>query len=230
MLKSKGKESNLAKKQNITWNFKLAYAIGLLTADGNLSPDGRHMTFVSKDVDLINIFKNCLGLKNKISFKSGGYSPQKEKYYFIQFGNVKLYNFLMEIGLRPNKSKNIKALLIPPVYFPDFLRGLIDGDGHIHFFKHPESQFLQLNLRIISGSHSFLNWLNKCINIYFGIDGRIRKVCRAHELNYYKKDSKEIFKKIYYTKRVPCLRRKFKVARLFFSESGGIGIRSSLRS
>ena len=53
-------------KVRIEWSPKFAYALGLLATDGNLSPDGRHMVFVSKDLDLINIFKECLDLKNKI--------------------------------------------------------------------------------------------------------------------------------------------------------------------
>lgn len=216
--------------QGIKWTANFAYAVGLLTTDGNLSPDGRHLVFVSKDIDLIRIFMNCLGIKNKISQKASGYSRDKsKKYYVVQFGNVKLYNYLKKIGLRPNKSKNIGTLFVPKRYFPDFLRGLIDGDGHIHYFRHPESQFLQLNLRIISGSYLFLRWLEKYIYSYFGFSGRIRKVSRAYELNYYKKASTSILKKIYNVK-TPCLGRKLKTASLFFGESGGIGIRASLRS
>ena len=80
--------------ENIIWNNKLAYAIGLLTADGNLSSDGRHMTFVSKDIELMDSLKNCLGLKNRISMKSSGHTGYKEKkYHVIQFGNITLYNF-----------------------------------------------------------------------------------------------------------------------------------------
>jgi len=30
------------------WSRKLAYAIGLITTDGNLAKDARHMTFVPK--------------------------------------------------------------------------------------------------------------------------------------------------------------------------------------
>jgi len=56
------------KRQNkvkIQWSSNFAYAIGLLTTDGNLSKDGRHLNLTSKDKDLINIFKGCLGIKNK---------------------------------------------------------------------------------------------------------------------------------------------------------------------
>lgn len=99
------------------WNAKLAYAIGLITTDGNLSKDGRHITFVSKDRPLVATFKKCLNIKNKISIKSSSYSIGKGKYYYIQFGNINFYRELKSIGLSPNKSKNITSLKIPEKYF-----------------------------------------------------------------------------------------------------------------
>ncbi|MBI2466134.1 MAG: hypothetical protein HYV66_02830 [Candidatus Sungbacteria bacterium] len=61
-------------KVNKKWSSDLAYAIGLLTTDGCLSKDGRHIDFTSKDMDQIKTFLSCLGIKNKISQKISGYS------------------------------------------------------------------------------------------------------------------------------------------------------------
>lgn len=36
-------------KIKIKWSPKFAYCIGLITSDGNLSKDGRHISFTSKD-------------------------------------------------------------------------------------------------------------------------------------------------------------------------------------
>lgn len=197
------------------WSFNIAYAIGLMTADGNLSSDGRHMTFVSKDLDLIYIFKKCLGLRNKISKKSSGYSRDKsKKYYFIQFGNVKLYNFFKSIGLTPRKSKTIRKLIIPHQYFSDFLRGLIDGDGSIGYFMHPESTLKQFRIRITSGSRDFLEWLNREIRDFLDIKRNIRQVTRAYELCYYKEASKKLRDFIYYKGDIVYLKRKFEIAKL----------------
>ncbi|MBU4311659.1 MAG: hypothetical protein KJ706_02935 [Candidatus Omnitrophica bacterium] len=201
--------------KSLIWNTNIAYAIGLMTADGNLSSDGRHMTFVSKDLDLIRIFKRCFSLRNKISKKSSGYSKDKNKrYYFVQFGNVRLYNFLKDIGLTPNKSKTIKNLFIPDGYFSDFLRGLIDGDGNIGYFMHPESKLKQFRIRVASGSRDFLEWLNRQINKFLDIRGSIRQVTRAYELCYYKKASKKLVDFIYYKSDIVYLKRKFKIAKL----------------
>jgi len=45
------------------WTSELAYVIGLITTDGCLSPNGRHLTFTSCDKQLIETFKKCLELK-----------------------------------------------------------------------------------------------------------------------------------------------------------------------
>ena len=202
--------------KTITWNNKLAYAVGLLTADGNLSPDGRHMAFVSKDRDLANSFRECLNLRNKISLKASGYNKEK-KYCVIQFGNIKFYNFLTDIGLKPNKSKTIKSLLIPTAYFADFLRGLIDGDGTIDYFMHPESKRKQFRIRIASGSISFLEWLRKMLTMLLNTKGSIKNVTRAYQLCYYKGDSRRIANFMYYTKDVVSLRRKYEKAKLMIT-------------
>src|SRR3972149_3362535 len=42
------------------WAPELAYAVGLLAPDGNLSGDGRHLSLTSKDRDLLETFRTCL--------------------------------------------------------------------------------------------------------------------------------------------------------------------------
>lgn len=110
----RGSQKN--KDYKIKWAPEFAYSIGLLTTDGNLSKDGRHIEFTSKDLELIKFIRKYLNLKDvKIGKKKNGYSNRK--YFHIQFSNVRLYNWLLKIGLMPNKSKSIKELKIPNKYF-----------------------------------------------------------------------------------------------------------------
>jgi len=103
-------------KVRIKWSPEFAYAIGLLTTDGNLSSDRRHINFTSKDRNLVKIFSECLKIKNKIRKKTRAREKIK-KYFEIQFGDVIFYKFLLSIGLMPHKSKQIRALMIPDKYF-----------------------------------------------------------------------------------------------------------------
>ena len=99
----------------IKWTPQIAYAVGLITTDGNLSSDNRHIDFTSKDIESIKTFKKCLNLKNKTGLKKD--SRSNKTYYRIQFGNVNLYRWLLKIGLTPNKTKTIGKLAIPDEFF-----------------------------------------------------------------------------------------------------------------
>ncbi|MCR4312422.1 MAG: hypothetical protein NUV56_04005 [Candidatus Uhrbacteria bacterium] len=60
-------------KVNIVWSPKFAYAIGLIVSDGNLSPDGRHIHFTSKDKILASHFLTALDIVgSRIGKKSRG--------------------------------------------------------------------------------------------------------------------------------------------------------------
>jgi len=195
----------------IVWNINVAYAIGLITTDGNLSKDGRHLTFVSKDLSLVKLFKECLGLTNRISCKNSGF-VKNGKYHFIQFGDVVFYKNLVEIGLGPNKSKRIGILNIPDEFFPDFLRGHLDGDGTIRTYN--DSKFKnckRLYLSFLSASKRHVIWLQKKIQELYAIKGRIRPDVRIWTLTYAKHASITLLKVIYYRENLPLLLRKYKL-------------------
>ena len=168
--------------------------------------------------------------------KASGYT-KKKKYYLVQFGNVKLYKWLQQIGLTPNKSKTISELAIPDKYLADYLRGYVDGDGNVRVYQdpvYPNSQ--RLYTRFICASLPHLLWLQKRIFSLLGIKGcTYKQVRNAHELSFAKNDSIILLNAIYYNKYVPCLGRKRKIAEPFLlnnerCRSGGIGIRATFRA
>lgn len=192
----------------LQWNNNFAYAVGLLTSDGCLSSDGRHLDLTSKDKEQILNFKECLGLKNKIGRKTREKEKTK-KYYRVQFGDVKLYRFLCSIGLCPRKSLTIQKVNVPSEFFADFVRGLFDGDGSFVTFKHPESRNIQIRVRFYSASPIFLRWLQQKISKQVGIKGFISKSARVEALEYAIADSLKILSYLYYSPSVVCLSRKF---------------------
>lgn len=195
------------------WTPELAYAVGLITTDGSLSSDGRHINLTSKDIDQIKNFAEILSLKNKIELKKSSYNPNGT-YYQIQFGNVRLYRFLQEIGLFPNKSKSLGALKIPRKYFADFLRGHLDGDGFTYSYwdKRWKSSFM-LYTGFISASYNHVEWIKAKIEKEYDLKGNIRKANRSFQLLYAKKSSVILLKKIYYKDDLPSLQRKqFKIS------------------
>lgn len=199
------------RKEAIKWSPELAYAVGLISTDGCLYNDGRHIDFTSKDVQLLKTFKKCLGLRNKIGFKSSGFS--KKKYPHIQFGDIVFYKWLLKLGLTPHKNKTIGKLKIPNKYFFDFLRGSFDGDGSCYSYWDTrwKSSFM-FYISFNSASKLHIDWLRKKIRRFIRVRGHITQNGNKNErqLKYAKKESKRIIQKMYYKENLPYLGRKYK--------------------
>ena len=196
-------------KVKIKWSANFAYAIGLLATDGNLSPNGLHMAFVSKDIEQINNFMDCLDIRVKVGKTFSGHNENFS--HRVQFGDVLFYEFLESIGLHRKKSKTIGEVLVPKKYFFDFLRGCFDGDGTFYSYwdKRWRSSFM-FYLAFISASKKHIDWLRKELQDRLNVSGHISKDGRGStfQLKYAKKEALAIFKKMYYTQEVVCLSRK----------------------
>lgn len=197
-------------KVKLEWSSQFAYAIGLLASDGNLSPDGRHINFTSKDIELINLYQKCLGIQMFVGKKASGRLEEK-KYYRVQFGDVLFYQFLVHIGLTPNKSKTIGAIAIPDELFFDFLLGSFDGDGYTYSYFDPrfKSSFM-FYTAFTSASREHVDWLRREIRGKLAIKGHIttNEDKTIFQLKYAKAESLPLLQKMYENKNVPGLSRK----------------------
>lgn len=187
----------------------LWYLVGLITTDGNLSSDGRHIDITSKDFKFLEGVRNLIGIENKIGIK---YGFKKQKAFHVQFSNRNFYEFLLSIGLTPNKSLTLRRIKIPEQYFTDFLRGAIDGDGCIRRWLHPSNKREQWSLRIYSGSRNFVSWLSSATQQLLGVSGKIYKNnAGTLVLKYGKMAAREISRRCYY-RNCFGLERKVKLA------------------
>ncbi|MBU0687647.1 MAG: LAGLIDADG family homing endonuclease [Candidatus Margulisbacteria bacterium] len=192
---------------NTNWNSNLAYVVGLITTDGCLSSDGRHIDITSKDPDLLETAMDCLEIKIKIGKKSDG--KTSKIYHRIQIGSISFYNWLVTLGLTPRKSLTLGPLKIPDTYFLDFLRGHFDGDGTYRIYKdylHKNCQ--RIYSSFLSGSLEHIIWLQGKIQFLLDISGIIIPDKRVWELKYAKKESLVLIPAMYHNSAVPCLRRK----------------------
>ncbi len=196
----------------------LWHLVGLITSDGCLSSDGRHINITSKEQDFLNNVNRVLGTENRIGTKNKGKVNQA---YQIQFANRNFYDFLLSIGLTQNKSLTLGALKIPPQYFVDFLRGVIDGDGCIRSWIHPTNKKEQWSLRIFSGSPEFINWLSSETEQLLNVFGKIHKNANnTWVLKYGKMAARQIAKQCYY-KNCFGLGRKIELAQNCFESYTG---------
>jgi len=148
----------------------LWYFVGLITSDGCLCRDGSHINLTSKDHSFLEVLRNTLRITNRIGTKIGGSGSVS---FQIQMGNKTLHRFLQQVGLTPAKSLTLGVLNIPIQRFPDFLRGMIDGDGCILTWIHSSNGRRQWALHISSASPVFASWLKLSIETFFGVRGRM---------------------------------------------------------
>jgi len=212
-------EEGLAKKRGpkpkgkvkIVWTANFAYAIGLLVTDGNLSPNGRHITFVSKDTEQITNLQKALRIKVTPSYTRSGYTGKLTPR--IQFSDSLFWAFLVSIGVMPNKSKIIGPVAIPDKYFMDFVRGIFDGDGSFHSYIDTRWRGSHMFYTIFaSASNEHILWLQQKLQDRIGISGHITRGegVSVYQLKYAKRESFKILKNMYYTSSVLCLSRKRK--------------------
>lgn len=195
-------------KVKIKWSPNFAYAIGLLTTDGSLSKDGRHIEISSKDEEQLKNFLKCLNIESKISLKHSGSGKLHKR---VQVGDINFYRFLESIGLMQRKTKIIKSVKIPKRYFFDFLRGHFDGDGSFYSYWDPRwrSSYMFYTV-LISASKNHIQWLRESIYKFLKIKGHITKSINdsVYQLRYAKVESLKLLSKLYYNPDVICLSRK----------------------
>jgi AraC-like DNA-binding protein len=167
----------LREASDFVWSPPIAYAVGLIATDGNLSGDGRHISVVSKDLDQLEALRRCLGLRVSIrEFKSRTGRLARR----VQWSDRAFYKVLLSIGLTPNKSLTLGRLAIPDVYFPDFFRGCIDGDGSVlvyidryHTAKNERYVYTRLYVSLTSASRTFVDWIQLTVQRLTSLHGVI---------------------------------------------------------
>ena len=206
------------------WSPETAYVVGLIATDGNLSGNGRSVSITSKDLDLLETVRACLGLRTEMSPVKGGYGTTC---YRVQWSDRRFYRWLLGIGLTPAKSLTLGPLDIPDEYFADFLRGCIDGDGSIVTYvdryntpKSPAYVYTRLFVSIVSASPRFVEWMQTRIQSLRGLSGSlmIRRSAGRRDmwcLRYAKRESLAVLRWIYYAPELASLGRKRDIAAPF---------------
>ena len=203
-------------KKYYTWDANIAYLAGLFASDGCLANNGRHLIMTSKDIEIISSVAAITQNRAKPRLKTGQFGTQA---YHFQFGDVALYDFLLNAGITPAKSKTIKRVAVPEYYYRDFLRGYFDGDGTVYGYKDLrwKNSFMYYS-GFVSASYEFLLWLQASNRSQLGTSsGKIKPNNRAYTLTYAKADSQIIFKAIYQPHTTYFLSRKYEKFKQFIS-------------
>lgn len=134
------------------WSPSMSYVLGLFCADGNLKKDSNTLS-ISLHVDdrhLIEKILDALNSNHKVLL------PKNKNMAALSIDNIHMYNDLVKLGMVPNKSKTIKCPDVPDRFIPDFIRGVMDGDGSVDSKRK--------RMKIVSASKDFIDGLAKMFN------------------------------------------------------------------
>ena len=155
--------STSSTRDPVVWTPDLAYVVGLIATDGNLSKKPGRVAIMSNDTDLLDLVRQRLKLVTEIRPHRGGYGI---RCHHLIWSDRRFYDWLISVGLTPAKSLTLGPLAIPDEHFTDFFRGCIDGDGSIvsyvdryNTFKSPSYVYTRLYVSVASASARFIEWL-----------------------------------------------------------------------
>lgn len=210
------KTKRIVPEHKLAWSAEFAYVVGLIASDGNLQTGSNEVRMVSTDRQIVDLYCQCLGLRpNDIAEDNWpdqkavpipllqSQRPPYKRQYSVIFSDHRYRARLEEIGLIPNKSRELGPLRVPDRYFRDFLRGEFDGDG----CWSRERKSLQGTLLgiITSGSRSYLEWIQETIERLGRVSGgRISSI----NLRYRSDSAERLGHYLYYAPDLPCLLRK----------------------
>ena len=107
-----------------------AYFLGFIFADGSISNDEFFLDINEKDIEMLLRIREEIHSNCKITTRKKGNSMMSR----IAIKNKVFCSSLSQYGIIENKTKMTSHLpveKIPKIFYKDFLRGLIDGDGWV---------------------------------------------------------------------------------------------------
>jgi hypothetical protein len=192
------------------WSSNMAYILGYILSDGCIGEgtykgysDALKFGVQKKDTDILEKIKKELSSDHKISLC--------EVASHLTITNQTIVDDLKKLGIKYRKSLRENVPNVPEKYIRDFIRGVIDGDGSIHFDKRNYP-----TLSVCGGKNTITfiqsHFLSK-FNIYSKIT-KIKKNERCQFLFYiaYRANSAKTLIKYLYDNAELYLDRKYKLA------------------
>jgi len=146
-----------------------AYILGLFYADGMNKEDSGLIKIELQERDKNIIYRINEELKSNYPIKKHELSkknPNHQDTYCLQFVNRKISHDLAKLGVIQNKSLKLSfPTFLPKELVRDFIRGYLDGDGHIRWAK---TRFIT-----ICSTPLFCSALEAFLSDELGIESRI---------------------------------------------------------
>lgn len=148
------------------WSHELAYFLGWLASDGNISEESNAFRITSTDIDhlekMFSLFsygwETCVREWDKE--KHPNYKPAGT----IAISRKDIMDKIIDYGIPPSKSLIIEMPYIPTEYMRDFVRGVFEGDGCITYKDN-----LSPKIVFATGSEKFAYGLGEAIERQTGL-------------------------------------------------------------
>lgn len=172
-----------------------AYFLGLLITDGNvfIKNNTYKVSITLQEQDKYLIEKFCEAIKlNKVVTSDG------RGCYSVQVCSKKMCEDLRKYHIIPNKTFTVRLPQINDKYMPYFLRGCIDGDGSVGFYKRKGRHSHRKIIRLCSASKTFLEDIKNYLSEKLGIGGFIREERKDNLFQIYYTKNRDIYNLINY--------------------------------
>ena len=194
-------------------NSNMAYILGFLASDGNVSSSENSINIQLQRADeqILKDIKEIVQSNRPLDYYTTVAGRETVKF---QVWSSSWKNDLSLYGIIPNKTFNLQ----PPNYLKkeyriDYIRGYFDGDGSIWW---KENNFHQCYWDIVGASNSVINWIYQTlVNDYgiinsFGINNfYTSNDVKMYKISYYGFEKiKLLYSALYYDDNVLCLKRK----------------------
>lgn len=148
------------------WSHELAYFLGWMASDGNISEENNTFRITSTDIEHLESLFSLFSYGWKTSIREW---KTKEHSHYLPAGTISIarediMNKLIDYGIPPNKSLIMKMPYIPSKYMRDFVRGVFEGDGCITYKSN-----LSPKIVFATGSERFAYGLGKAIERQTGL-------------------------------------------------------------
>lgn len=154
-----------------SWSAEMAYVLGVIYTDGNLLPRGGsckldRFSLSQKEPEILTKVSALMECNATIHYREEHiYENHKAgALYWFSIAKTDVYNDLLRLGLKPNKSLTMKFPDMPKEFIRHFIRGCWDGDGSVYI----EKKINKIRASYVSGSLEFVESMIRClVNVGF---------------------------------------------------------------
>ncbi len=169
------------------WSENMAYILGFITCDGYIRSSSKNgynlgIKLHTKDVEILKFILSEICPTSPIKYQNK-VQHQRDACY-CQICSKKIVETLAKFYIIPNKTSKEVFIEVPKPFAMDYLRGIIDGDGHISIktYNYQSRKQTRILLSISSASFNFLQEINR---FYFDNHAKIYKLLNKKSGNYH---------------------------------------------